>query len=459
MDTDGFILHINETFIKSFGYREKDIVGKPIRVLFTEEDQKKNLPDRELLNVKEKGSSIDNNYLVNKNGALTWVAGESVLVKDNDENFFIIKLIQNIHEQKQLENFLLESNNFAESILNNIADIIVVIDRDMRILKVNRSFTMQYELSGEDIEGMNLSRLFTAENAETFHEMFVKSLTPGAPLIENEIEIKTGKNEKKTFLVNASILEHHLTRDNRILLIMHDITADKLLNQQREDLISFVSHELRNPLTNLFMFTELLQDQNDKNSNEINRQYLQKMNANLQRLNNIVKELYDSTKAAAGQMQLEKTNFSMRVAVDEAIDAVNMIQSSHRILKEGDLDIVIHADKYRLIQVITNYLSNAVKYSPESDKVLLRVQLTEGKLILSVTDFGNGISHDKIAHVFARFFRAETKTEGVGLGLYLSREIIKSHKGEVWVESQIGKGSTFYFEIPCPTTTGRHDRE
>jgi signal transduction histidine kinase len=149
-------------------------------------------------------------------------------------------------------------------------------------------------------------------------------------------------------------------------------------------------------------------------------------------------------------MQLEMTEFNFKDMVKEAIETVEVLQPDYRIVVKGNADVLVQGDRYRLIQVITNYLSNGIKYSKGSREVELTMQ-HEGKTItVSVKDKGLGISKEQLPYIFNRFFRAEkTKNlEGVGLGLYLCRQIIKAHKGNVWAESEEGKGSTFYFSIP-----------
>jgi hypothetical protein len=136
--------------------------------------------------------------------------------------------------------------------------------------------------------------------------------------------------------------------------------------------------------------------------------------------------------------------------VSEAIETIQGLNPSFHISVIGDADFNVIADRYRLIQVITNFLSNAIKYSNENKEVILSITHDNQTVTVSVKDEGAGISRDYLPYVFERFFRIKKtrSIEGIGLGLYLCRQIIRAHNGQVWVESEEGEGSIFYFSVP-----------
>lgn len=137
--------------------------------------------------------------------------------------------------------------------------------------------------------------------------------------------------------------------------------------------------------------------------------------------------------------------------MEEAIEAVQLSNATHRISKTGETDVELYADRKRLHQVLTNFLVNAIKYSPDADRVEVKVSMESGYAIVAVTDYGEGIAPDKIPHIFSRYYRANKggKAEGLGLGLYLSKQIIDAHNGRVWIESTPGVGTSFFFSIPA----------
>jgi PAS domain S-box-containing protein len=450
MDAEGYILKSNKAFEDHFGYSEKDLSGKHTRIFFTMEDQNLKKPEMEISTVKEHGSAEDNNYLVHKDGSLIWVMGESILM-DTDNEIYIAKIIHNIHTQKVMERFLVETNEFVESILKTIKDALVVVDADLRILKVNKAFYEIFEIPQEMIEGILLYDLNYAFWNEPGMQGKLETMVEENEFFhQNQFQWKKSDGTARILNVTAKTMDYSVDKKKRILLVVSDITVEKELEQQKEDLISFVTHELRNPLANMALCAELMEDSVKENRVEETEEYLAKTRLNIRRLNNVVSELHDATKAGSGQLKINKQSLEYETLVNDAIDTVRHLYPNHKIIKTGNASVQVYADRHRLLQVLNNYLTNAIKYSPKADKVLIHLSANNGNLITAVTDYGSGIPANKIPHIFNRYYRIENTrvADGLGLGLYLSREIIAAHNGKVWVESEEHKGSTFYFSLP-----------
>lgn len=158
MKCDGEILDVNKAFHLRFGYLPEDLIGENFSVLFTEQDKQLNKPELELQNVNTKGSANDENYIVHKDGSKLWVTGESVLIENKDRETCVIKVIHNIHAQKQLERFLLQSHEFIESIFDSITDsALILLDSSIKIIKVNRAFIKMFNLPKEPEKNSRLS--------------------------------------------------------------------------------------------------------------------------------------------------------------------------------------------------------------------------------------------------------------------------------------------------------------
>lgn len=446
MDKEGIITEINTAFTEAFGYTDKEIIGKHTKILFTEEDQKQGLPERELKTVLETGESKDNNYLVHQNKTVTWVKGESLLIKNDKGEISILKLIQNIHDQKTYENLLQQSNEFNESILRSIEDIVIVLDSKMKLLKANKAFREIFaDVHGtENLDFKDIIKPYDAK--DELQNKIQSTIITRAGFLNKEIEIETGEGNRRVYAVSCTPMEDN----NNVLLVLHDITIQRYAERQREDIIGFVAHELRNPLANIVLCNELLEETLHERNLKDAADLLQRSKNNVMRLNKMIADLYDATKVGSGNMQLDIADFNFEEMVKEAIKTIEVLQPEYEIIKKGHADIIVRGDKYRLIQVLTNYLSNGIKYSKGTNKVELAVEHNKNGVTVAVKDKGLGISKDQLPYIFNRFFRAEkTKNlEGVGLGLYLCQQIIKAHEGKVWVESEEGKGSTFYFSIP-----------
>lgn len=222
----------------------------------------------------------------------------------------------------------------------------------------------------------------------------------------------------------------------------------KELNNKKDEFLSIASHELKTPLTSIKAFNQLMQRTHDhaKLSG-----FLGKSADNIQRLEKLVNDLLDVTKINAGKMQHDMQPFDFRKMLKETVESVQHTTSTHEIILSADLEVDFVGDRMRLEQVINNFLTNAVKYSPGAKKVLVNAKLVQGNIIVSVQDFGIGILQEHLNRIFERFYRVDNtimRFEGLGLGLFISSEILKRHMGDFWIESELGKGSTFYFRLP-----------
>ncbi len=446
MDEKGIITHINAAFTNGFGYTEKDIIGKHTSILFTEEDQSKKVAEIELGRVLATGQSADNNYLVHKNKTITWVSGESILVKNKNNEVNILKIIQDIHQQKTTENALRDLNAFNESILASIEDAVIVLNSELKIVKCNKAFHKIFAIDActEMADFAKLIKPFDIN--DDLKNKLKNTFNNTTGFLNKAIEIKTSTAEKRVYDISCRLMEDN----SKVLLVAHDITVQRYSERQREDIIGFVAHELRNPLANIILCNTLMEETIKENNSEEIADLLLRSKNNVLRLNKMIADLYDATKVGSGNMQLETAEFNFEQMIKEAVATIETLQPDYKINILGHANIMVHGDRHRLIQVVTNYLSNGIKYSKGSSKVELTIKHDKKEVTVSVKDKGLGISKEQLPYVFDRFFRAEkTKNlEGVGLGLYLCRQIIKAHNGNVWVESEEEKGSTFYFSIP-----------
>ena len=450
LTADGIITQINPAFTKTFGYEDEDIIGKHLSVLFTKEDQDKHLPIDEISRVLSTGQSNDNNYMVHKNKSITWVTGESLLVKNPKGETAILKIIQDIHLQKSSENSLLNLNDFLERILSSIDDVVLVVDNLMNIIKVNKAFDHLFS-QGETSTGVG-NLLILIKSFDEQYGLSTKmtdALATGNTQVAREVSIRTITGENRMFDITCRRIKS-INEQDHLLIILHDRTADYQSEKQREDIIGFVAHELRNPLANIVLANDLLSGILAEHNMTEPLSLLKRSQNNVSRLTKMISELYAATKVSSGNLLLETEHFQFDEMIKEAIETTNMLHPLYSITLHGNAPIDILGDKNKLIQVVTNYLSNGIKYSLDSNEVVLNMEHTDREIIVAVRDRGLGISKDQLPFVFNRFFRAEKtrNLEGIGLGLYLSRQIIEAHKGKVWVESEDGLGSTFYFSIP-----------
>lgn len=220
----------------------------------------------------------------------------------------------------------------------------------------------------------------------------------------------------------------------------------------RNDFISLASHELKTPLTSLKMYVQMLERQYAKKGDNTYQSYIEKMNRQTDKLTQLVSDLLDVSKIQHGKLEFSMEALDLDVLVKDTVEAVQNTTDKHKLLVEGSVQRKVLADQYRIYQVLTNLLTNAIKYSPQADKVIVRLYQEKDYAIVMVKDFGIGIQPSQQKKIFSQFYRVENPEQetfpGLGMGLYISQEIIRRHGGTMSVVSHKGKGSQFTFTLP-----------
>ena len=225
----------------------------------------------------------------------------------------------------------------------------------------------------------------------------------------------------------------------------------KRLNLKKDEFIGVAGHELRTPITTIKAYLQLLKDEAPEGAA---RQFTEKALRQVNKLNRLVSDLLDASKIHAGQLEYNLMPCFLLPLVRESLETIRQIHPTHPL--ETDLpeeDIVITADGTKIEQVLINFMTNAVKYSPEGSPIELSVKKTAGKVTVGVRDWGIGIGDKHFDLVFHRYYRVQSIEHaigGLGIGLYIAKQIIERHGGEIGVDSQEGKGSLFYFSLPLP---------
>ena len=225
----------------------------------------------------------------------------------------------------------------------------------------------------------------------------------------------------------------------------------RALMEKKDEFMSIASHELKTPLTSIKAYLQLLNQSFDSLSDENKKLFIGRSCTYTEKLSKLVEDLLDISKIQAGKMAYNMSEFNADEWLNECIENHQRISPKHRIIKQGSADRMIKGDKQRLDQVMSNLLSNAIKYSPGADEVIVTVTSDNENVRIEIHDFGLGIPADKQSFVFDRFYRVEGSPAyitGLGIGLYISKEIILRHGGTIGVESTEGEGSTFHITLP-----------
>jgi two-component system CheB/CheR fusion protein len=282
-------------------------------------------------------------------------------------------------------------------------------------------------------------------------ERYNASLASGN-IFEVENRYKNGKDGSYRWHLNRAIPLRN--DDGKIILWVGtatDIEDQKKAMEKKDEFIGIASHELKTPLTSLKGYLQLLGSYKKEELPAAVKLYVDKANSSMNKLQNLVNDLLDVSKIQAGRLEYQLQLLDVSALIGSWIENAIHIYPASNFDNQAHEKFLIKANAERLEQVLMNLISNAVKYSPENNNVIIKTERRDDKVRISVTDFGIGLSAGQIDRIFERFYRVEDKkfmAGGLGMGLYISDEIINAHNGKIGVDSEPGKGSTFYFDLP-----------
>jgi len=282
-------------------------------------------------------------------------------------------------------------------------------------------------------------------------EVFDKSVNNG----HYDIEFRTIGFEDQRLRWIRAIGEAYFDHEDQPIRFVGsalDITEQKENELRKNDFIGMVSHELKTPLTSLKAYVQVLNHKAQKGEDSFEKNALAKADLQIKKMGDLINGFLNISRLESGKLTLNRQNFDLDELLTDIIDDINITMDTHEIRFTPWPPVTVYADKDKIGSVLTNLLNNAIKYSLKGKVIHVTCEMLENGPQVSVRDEGLGIKPQDIAYIFDRYFRVEGKhmahISGFGIGLYLSAEIIKQHQGKIWVESELGKGSTFYFSLP-----------
>ena len=395
-----------------------------------------------------------------------------------DRNGKVVRLVgtgQDVTKQKLTEQQLIETsgkfeerNRFVEKLVNSSLDLIMVLDKELRFITINKKAEIVlrrvYEgnIIGEKITDVNTSLTGTQTYEDILHAF------KGNIVIRDKVKSNIGGEEFYEHNYIPLYGEHEEVY--AIMVISHDITENirqieelKKLSEsdvQKNNFIAMASHELKTPITSIKGYVQVLLNAFNKEKEEgktlpplLARSSLISVDKQVTRLTRLISELLDLTKIETGTLELKKEKFSLNELAIETVEDILYTNTKHRINLFHDFHGFVYADKDRIGQVMINFLTNAIKYSPNNDKIDVSItKAPNDEIAFSVQDGGIGIDKDDMEKIFERFYRAQGREEqtypGFGIGLFIAKEFVQKHGGHLSVESEKGKGSTFTFTLP-----------
>lgn len=363
-----------------------------------------------------------------------------------------------------------QSEKRLKTFFHSGPDAVIIINQHQEILEWNPKAEAIFGYSANEVIGKQLSDTIVPQQYREAHiRGMVHFLKTGeGPVLNKTIEITALHKKGHEFYINLSISNVKIGNEWVFIAFLSDITERKkteealihkeaellqakLLEEKKDEFISIASHELKTPLTTIKAYAQLALSVCDDKCPDPVHKYIAKVDQYAVRLTALINELLDVSRIHAGKLRLTQTEVEMEAFIPEVLNSMQQITADHKIILEKNESARVRVDSLRLEQVITNIISNAAKYSPGKETIVVNSVHKNNSLEVSFKDFGIGIPKEKITKIFDRFYRVDEVSKdfsGLGIGLFVSSEIIKQHGGKIWAESSGNDGSTFYFSLP-----------
>ena len=366
-------------------------------------------------------------------------------------------------ENAELYQEVNKSKAYVENLVENAADLIISTDLNDRILTWNRGAEVLFGYSKDEVVGNHLAILLPPERFHELEEIRSKVQISGAL---RDIEVRSKRKDGVMIYLSLSVSPIRDLQGKIVgfLRIAKDITEKKRyerrlkeLDKMKSDFVSNVSHELRTPLTLIKGSVENMLDGLTGALNEKQIRYLVRIKSNTDRLSRLINDLLDLSRIESGRVEVRPTRLPLTALAEEVAEHLKPLATEKLIRIEvpcPDPSATAWADRDKVTQVLVNLIGNAVKFTPPEGKVTVAIEKNGHEYVqIAVADTGPGILPEEMNKIFAKFYQLanidKQKPKGSGLGLAISKALVEMQGGKIWVESEMGRGSTFYFSLPA----------
>lgn len=360
-------------------------------------------------------------------------------------------MVQDITERKRVEEALKKSEMSFRAVAETARDAIISADSRGNIVYFNKGAEQIFGYSAAEVLNNPLAILMPEKFRIAHQQGFSRFLDNRKPhVIGKTVEMAGKKKDGKEFPLELSLATWNSGNETFFTAIIRDITERKNLDQRKDDFITIAGHELRTPVSAIKIMNQILQDMLAENPQA--QKYLKKIEyqANIQA--NLINDLLSVSKIQIGKLEIRKEHFALHDLIKEIAEDMEKTTKIHKIIVKGNIYAKILADRDRIGQVLINFCSNAIKFSPKGGKIIIQLKNNQEEITVGITDYGVGIPEAYHNRIFERFYRVYGEGNkaypGLGMGLYISYQIIKLHNGKMWFNSEPKKGSTFYFSLP-----------
>lgn len=376
------------------------------------------------------------------------------VMSDDDAVFFniVVNEIALFAENEHHRQVLVNERNRLASILNSMTSAVLVVDEQQKIILSNPMAAAFLGIQNDKAIGKPIHDVVTHTEIRLLFNFLAQH---PSEYLTREIEIVNPDGNTMTVKANLAKVRNYMGKAMGIVMVLNDISREKDLDKVRTEFISITSHELRTPLAAIKEAVSLIIDGVTGPVNDKQHKFLDMARRNIDRLTAIINDLLDLSKIASGKVVLQRVDTNINHLLEEVAATFDPVATEGNIRITLALDSKlpqVKVDRAKITQVLSNLVSNALKFTPKGGQVTLGSMYKSKDITLWVRDSGIGIAKNNFDKLFKKFQQIENtltrSVGGTGLGLAISKEIIEMHGGRIWVESEMGKGSTFYFSLP-----------
>lgn len=453
---NGIITSWNDAATKIFGYTEEEAIGKHISIIIPPDS----LVEEDLIieNIR-KGQKIEHFETIRlaKDGTEKYVSLTVSPIRNKKGQIIGASKIARDMSSKNTDE---ERKATLASIVTSSDDAIISKTLDGIITSWNRAATKMFGYTEKEAIGKHITLIIPPERLDEETEI-INNIRRGQKIDHFETVRIAKDGTRKHISLTVSPIKNSKGRIMGASKIARDISMrieaenkQKLytqrlidLNNYKDEFMVMTSHELKTPLTVIMATLQILQEMMHEDPRA---KFIGKTIKQVNKLNDLIFALFDVSKIHAGKLKFEYSQFDLADLVEEVVANIEKTITHRIIVKKNPGNFSINADRDRIGQVLVNLITNAIKYSPDAGDIIIDVQKENQIIKVSVSDQGIGIPKSDLENIFQRFYRVSgppSSFSGSGVGLYIASEIIKGHGGKIWAESEIGKGSVFYFTI------------
>lgn len=454
----GIITSWNPAAEQMFGYSESEMLGQHISLIIPADRQNE---ESYIIGQIAQGNRINHfeTFRLSRDGSLIPISLSISPILDRKGIVIgASKIARNILERQ----IAIEKKSMLAAIVASSDDAIISKTLEGIINSWNPAAEKMFGYNEAEILGKHISIIIPPERIQ--EETFIINEVSKGNKVDHFHTVRLAKCGRQVFIslsvspvvneagniIGASkiardISEQLLVQKERELLY----EQSKVLNDKKDEFIAMASHELKTPLTSVTGYLHIL---GKMLTDEKSRLFLEKTRRQVKKLSALVSDLLDVSKIEAGRLQLFAVPFDIVQVLKDAIELLSFSNEGYNIsLNTAMVEMKVIGDPHRIEQVLVNLLSNAIRYSPGTNQIIIYLSREEQEVKIGIQDFGIGIAPEKLKDIFTRFYRIEDNrlnVSGLGIGLYLSRQIVLQHKGRIWAESEPGTGSIFWFTLP-----------